>query len=477
MADGENLTKEWALYVYFTVDVPEAPLHESAVRNLIGMATLGSSSEVWVAAQIDLPGMLTRRYVLPEQSAQSGSSIVPPTMSIPNVNSADPRSIQDFIQWAAGECPARNTMIVLWGHGYGLDDYVPPGAHLHAPGQGVNALKMIVPSDRTRAFRPTLQQSPDRASLRTHPTQATPGPEHGYGDQSALDHWYGAIFDAHSKQVTPNMQVANAILSAAASLPGKKAAIVGWASCEMAMVEVWSELAACADFGIASQTPVPYQDWPLDRILRRLLLHAKSEPRVVSQMVTDAFLESYANEKSDYVAISAVDLSQMKTLQQAVKPLAEALKDAVSGPENLAGIFEARNYCPIFDPDGFIDLGCFCEFLTITLPGSLVGKACDPVLAALRSFVVTSGYSPRDPTRKLSQSTGLSIWFPSWIQNPSVRVIEKHRSMQYLEDGYPSTAFALATEWDKFLVAIRDAARSACQQKYSDSIVRSNYRK
>ena len=434
--------KDWALYVYFAVDVPEVPLHASAIRNLVQMATIGSSNEVSVAVQIDLPGMLTRRYILPEQLEESGSSAIPPTVSIPNVNSADPRSIFDFLRWAAEKCPAQNTMLVLWGHGYGLDDYVPPGAHLHRAGQGIDALKMIVPPERTEKFPPVADFS-------------TMG-----------EHWFGGIFDFHSMEVTPNKQVAAAILSAIPSLPNaKKPAIVAWASCEMAMAEVWSELAACADFGMASQTPVPYQDWPLDRVLRRLLLHPKSDPETVAQMAADAFLESYANENDDYVAISAVDLSRMDTLQQVIKPLADALTDAVSQPQNLGSVFEARNYCPIFDPDGFIDLGCFCEFLKITMPHSHVSEASDRILPALKSFVVTSGYSPQDPTKKLSQSTGLSIWFPSWIENPAVKMDEKRRSMAYLDDGYPATAFAKATGWDKFLVAVRGAARDARQRR------------
>jgi hypothetical protein len=429
MADPDSPVRDWAVYVYFAVDVPEAPLHESAVRNLVQMATLGSSPEVGVAAQIDLPGMLTRRYVLPQREPGSGAPVVPPAMSIPNVNSADPRSILDFICWAAQECPARNTMLVLWGHGYGLDDYVPPGAHLHSPGRGINALRMAAPSPRSSS------------------NPANPKP----------NNWYAAIFDAHAREVIPNQQVASAILSALPALPQKKAAILGWASCEMAMAEVWSELAQCADYGVASQTPVPYQDWPLDRILRGLLLNPKSDARTVAQMVANAFLESYAHQ-GDYVAISAVDLPRMQVLQQAIRPLAEALKEAALETDNLPPVFEARNYCPTFDPDGFIDLGCFCSFLRITMSDTNVSRLCDEVLSALRDFVVTAGYSPRNPTTKLSQSTGLSVWFPSWIQNPSVKMMEKDRSMAYLANGYPGTAFAQATGWDQFLVAIRDTA-------------------
>jgi hypothetical protein len=441
MANKNAPSKDWALFVYFAVDVPQAEIHASALKNLMQLTSVGSSSNVDVAVQIDLPGKLTRRYVLPQLLTGSGPTTIPPTVSIPNVNSADPRSIVAFIEWAAAECPAKNTMIVLWGHGYGLDDYVPPGAHMHAGGQGIDALSMIVPPSGTETLREKIPQLSDL--------------------QLNNPNWLNLILDSHSKEVIPNAQVGTAVRNAIPSLSGqRKPAILGFASCEMAMAEVWSEFLGCAEFGLASQTPISYQDWPLGSILRRLLLHPKSDPRTVAKMITDAFIESYMGEDDDYVAISAVDLAQIDALEAAMKPLANALTAAVSNPNSMTGIFEARNYCPMFDPDGFIDLGCFCKFLKTTMPGSAVSKACDAVLAALESFVVTSGYSPQDPTKKLSQSTGLSVWFPSWIEKPSVKMEEKRRSIAYLSNGYPSTRFAQATNWNKFLITIWDAVKA-----------------
>jgi hypothetical protein len=434
--DGSPPLKDWALYVYFAVDVPEEQLHQSATQNLVQMAALGSSKEVSVAVQIDLPGMLTRRYILAEPPTKAASSsIPPPTLSIPNVNSADPRSIVDFLQWAGQNCPAQNTMVVLWGHGYGLDDYVPPGAHLYSPGVGLNALQLVVSSTRPETFPPVTSLF--------------------HSDVS-----YAEGYDHTNHTVTTNAQIAEAVRFSIPALPGgKKPAILGFASCEMAMAEVWSEMAGRVEYGIASQTGLPAQDWPVDRILKRLQRNPKSDAKTVSQMVIDAFVESYASEPDAYVAISAVDLAQFDGLTQAVKPLADALREATAHPQDLKNIFEARNYCPVFDPDGFIDFGCFCDFLKITMPNSPVSDACDKVLQALKHLVVSSEYSPRDSTKKLSQSTGLSVWFPPWIENPSTKMQEKQSSMAYLDNGYPSTEFAKATGWDHFLVAIRDAAK------------------
>jgi hypothetical protein len=64
------------------------------------------------------------------------------------------------------------------------------------------------------------------------------------------------------------------------------------------------------------------------------------------------------------------------------------------------------------------------------------------------------GIAPRLTGRRISLSTGLSIWFPPWIQFPNVRYFQIRQSKDYLfdtSDGYSSTHFAKVTGWDHFL--------------------------
>lgn len=443
---SENPLKEWAVFVYLAGNVPEVQMHTAAIRHLVQMAKVGSSEKVYLAAQIYLPGMMPRRYILPEAPQEPASLTISPDPTQPNVNSADPRSIQDFIQWAAGKCPAKKTMVVLWGHGYGIDDYTPPKARMHLAGQGIGALRMIAPPVKNAALTNKIRHSEDLSDF----------------DTGLFD----LIYDWAKGEVIPNTQVGQAIRDAVPALPAQaKPAILGFDSCEMAMAEVWCEMVDCATVGISSQAPIPYQGWPYDTVVKRLLLYPEAQPETVAQMIIDAFVESYAPEQDAYVALSALDLSAINGLTADVKPLAEALTAVVGNPKARQAIFEARNYCPIYDPDGFIDLGCFCQFLKITMPNSPVSAACDPVLQALTRFVFASDYSPQSPKKKVSQSTGLSVWFPAWIQKPSVKYPEKNKSIAYLAKGYPDTRFAQATQWDRFLVALRNAVRNARRSK------------
>jgi Clostripain family len=409
MPQAANTLKEWALLVYMCADVPERAMHRSSHANLLQMADIGSSDDVAVVAQLANPGPWTYRYIFPPRPPGSGPSTIKPVHALPSVNSGVPGSIVDFFTWATEACPAKNTMLVLWGHGFGIDYYTPwPQAS-------------TVPAHKEALF--------------------AFGPDYRY--KTALD----------------NSQIGDALRACAKKLsPEQKLAIVGFDGCVMAMAEVWSEMRDTAALGIASQAALPYSSWPYDGFLERLLQQPAAKPAEVGEMLTKAFLELYGRHLTQYVTISVCDLALIQKLEDAVKPLAHALAVASADPQARQNIFEARRYCPEYDEQGFIDLGCFCRNLKITLPGSAVSAACDPALQAIEAFVIGSGYSPPKANRTIALSSGVSVWLPPWIQDPDAFAIEKSRAEPYLINGYPKMEFSLTTGWDKFLISFRDQA-------------------
>jgi hypothetical protein len=176
-------------------------------------------------------------------------------------------------------------------------------------------------------------------------------------------------------------------------------------------------------------------------------------------MIVDAYVESYAYQSETFVTLSACDLTKVVDLEAAVHGLAQALFKVASNPSARAIIFRARNDSPIFDPDGFIDLGRFCEILEHTLPDAEVRKACHKVRHVIKYFVEYARYSPLDPTLRISQTTGLSVWFPPWLENPFVCVPEREASIAYLINGYDCTQFAIKTCWGVFLRSMWQVGR------------------
>ena len=414
------------MLVYMAADVSQPGMHWAARRNLEQMVDTGSNGQVYVAAQYDSPGEPTRRYVFPERPAGKESWVVNPADSIPNVNSADPRSIEDFFQWGIAECPAKNTMLILWGHGFGLDDYTP---------KGVGRSFRRIPRTAVKPFEP----------------RALPGPKAAALGSVRLEEG-AVIVDEHSHEVLTNHQVGDALrrCEAMARKAGGNLAILGFDSCVMAMAEVWCELAGGAQIGISSQAGLPYTSWPYDRFLTRLLARPQSDPRTVSGMLLDSFADFYRN-RNHYVTLSACDLQQLDNLKKAMAPLAQALTAVAVDSDARKAIFSARDASPCYDPDGFIDLDCFCGFLQQDLANDNVFYASRRVREEMREFVLASAYGPQDPSRMVSLSRGLSIWFPPWIENPSIGEDEKAQSEAYLRSGYGQTQFGSSTKWGEFL--------------------------
>jgi len=481
MSDCEILPKEWALFVYFTANVPEAEVRKAAIENLLQLANVGSSDEVAVAAQLHLPGKFAYRYVMPERPPGSGPLKLAPVESFLNENSVDPRTIIRFFRWAAARCPATNTILVIWGHGYSLDDYLPRGTRPHPfpprPGTaGLLCRELLEADSEVEVLEADVPKAEvlkaevlEAEVLEAEVLEAKVAEAEDLEGVEPAGETANSVFspelamsitsvgeDQGTGEVLPNSQLAFAVHECKKLLPkGHHLKILALDACAMALAEVWFELHGCADFGIASEAQEPDGSFPYDRILTRLLLDPGAEPEAVAKMVVDAYVESYAHLKDEYVTLSAVDLREIKHLAPAIRHLARKLRRATADPDARAVIFQARNDCPIFDPDGFIDLGRFCEILEITLPDSEVSEACCEVRRQLESFVAYARYSPLDPTLRISQTTGLSVWFPPWLENPLVKILEKQSSISYLLLGYPETQFAQCTDWDEFLVSMR----------------------
>ena len=224
-------------------------MHWAAQRNLLQMVDTGSNDDVYVAAQIDSPQDQTRRYVFPQRPLDTERWVVLPESSLGNINSADPQSILDFFAWGIAECPAKNTMLVLWGHGFGLDDYTPTGVW-----------PISFPAPRPAAnFVAPVNSLTDRA-----------------------------IVDEHSHSVLNNNQIGD-VVRACREMVRKcngDLAILGMDCCEMGMAEVWCEMAGGAQIAIGSQASLPYASWPYDLFLAQLLAKPRSAPASVSTLTS-----------------------------------------------------------------------------------------------------------------------------------------------------------------------------------------------
>lgn len=426
-AESVSPPKTWGIYVYFAADIPDPAMRAAAWTTLGTLASVGSSATVKITAMIDLPGKDTEYYIFPPRPNDPKVTRWPilPDRFLSNVNSASIDTILDFFEWSNRNCPADNIALIFWGHGYALDDYNP---RIHP--QGAQASR----------------QPAGEAKGRT--ANSFPGDS---GNELKL------LYDVTHNSVLNNHDFAEVIRDYT-EIFNKRAPIqvLGLDCCNMAMAEVLSELQGVAEYAVAAETGLPFQSWLSASILEKFLQGKHQTARDFAVNAVKDFVGSFSNSSGMYIELSACNLNRFSELETAMKNLVAALLSAIDKHGNRSAVLEAWQNDVSFVSDGLIDLASFCGFLAKSVDPSekAVRSAAAGVQTAVKNVVDWKGIAPSVAGRRIALSTGLSVWFPPWIQFPNVRYFQMKQSKNYLFNGYSSTQFAKVTGWDRFLLKL-----------------------
>ena len=117
-----------------------------------------------------------------------------------------------------------------------------------------------------------------------------------------------------------------------------------------------------------------------------------------------------ADQMSQDVTLTALDLAQLPALNDAVNNFAAAAQQV--DPRSMAKARQyAQSYTSIFGsevPPSYIDLGSFAGLVKKVSGGGALGQAADGVIAAIQNAVIAEKHGPNKPG-----STGVSIYFPT----------------------------------------------------------------
>ncbi|MBA3073707.1 MAG: hypothetical protein FP831_08935 [Anaerolineae bacterium] len=245
----------------------------------------------------------------------------------------------------------------------------------------------------------------------------------------------------------------------------------GFDACLMAQLEAFSMLAPYAQYAVASEETEPAIGWAYASFLGSLVENPAMSGADLAKAVVDSYISedyrianddarvSYIEENYDYsgdipaqqvaadmsvdTTLSAIDLSQIAALNEAMNQLVMALMYVDQSSVAAARAY-AQSYTSVFDkdlPDSFYDLGNFVELLMDETDDADVVAAGQQVLNVLQQAVLAEKHGEQKPG-----STGISFYFPN----------SKLYTMTTNEDwlSYTSTAdrFAAASLWDDFLV-------------------------
>ncbi len=343
-----------------------------------------------------------RYYVTRGRSRRRISSTV--LADLGDVNSGDPRVLEDFLGFGVRAYPAARYALIIWNHGTGV--YVP---------------KEMLAVSQARA----------RASM--IPATMLPRPPSLVSRLDPLG--FGLAYDDRSGDCLDTLELER-VLATGHRLLGRKIDLVGMDACLMAMVEIAWQIRDHARVLVGSEEIEPGTGWPYAAILRDLVARPAMGPDELATTIVRRYLASYRWLGQD-VTQSAIDLSRLDDLADAVDRLARVLLAALPGIR-LAVSHARRRTLSFFD-DHYVDLHHLASNLALGSDLAALRHACMNVMGIIGGRQATSPIIAEAHVGPgISAARGLSIYFP-----PSGEPWAFYRELD----------FAQRTRWADFLEA------------------------
>jgi len=433
--------KAWTVMVYLAGD---NNLDAAGVTDLGEMKQVGSNGDINLVAQFDrhAANVGTTRYFLRKGGALANDAIA----QLGETDTGDPKALENFINWATDNYPARRYLLVLWNHGQGWDDTdIYAGERGRAAGRGGIALvrrgksvrSPVGPAVATAAVADLNRVGARRLRRAFFATSAhTALRAVAAGGMRAR----AILLDDNAKDFLDNVEMKAVFLKTRKRL-GRKIDLVGMDACLMSMAEVAYQIRDSTQFLVGSEQTEPGDGWPYQRVLAALAARPTMTSAELAQTVVKEYLASYGTNAG--VTQSATDLARCAALATAIGALASALKAGVAKPATRGAIMQARGKVQSFDVVDNVDLCDLCNLLKQGVgKNTPIGRACDHVLAAVggaNGIVIAAGSKGAD----LKHSSGLAIYFPTTSVSPL----------------YARLDFVKKTRWGAFLLAYFAAVR------------------
>jgi hypothetical protein len=401
--------KSWTFMVYMAGD---NNLDPNGVQDLKEMKGVGTTADINVVAQFDSESDThrTTRFLLTKGSDLAADVVG----TLGTTNTGDPKNLVDFATWAITNYPAQHYIMVLWNHGQGWDDTDIFAGERHRSLGRVGGGRV----------RHALFHNPVRQLLQNAPRNPAIA--------------RAILIDDNAKDFLDNLEMKQVVQAVHKKLR-RKLDLLGMDACLMSMPEVGYQMRDHVAFTVGSEETEPLDGWPYTEILKGLAKTPDMTPDALGKVVVKKYLASYRGG-SDAVTQSLCDLGQSTGLAAAVKALATSLKTALADPAARSAIRDARDKVQTYDVPDNVDLADLCALIKGGAVPAKVKAACDSVLAALKKYVISSGYFGA-PMRN---SKGAAIYFPTMDISPL----------------YAGLDFVKRTGWGRFLKAYLTALRS-----------------
>lgn len=229
--------------------------------------------------------------------------------------------------------------------------------------------------------------------------------------------------------------------------------VVGFDACLMGMVEVYYEISKYVGWGVAAAGEIPDTGWSYTDILRVIGDRLETEPKELADKIVDVCTEWYSVHSPDTkVTFASCDLSKSDPVLEAMKNLTTELCACIEDSSVRTAVKDARDFAEDLQEKAYIDLWAFCSELKrkASQGGAKrpeLHSAASRVIDALRNFVSRHKFSDAFPWKFAEDARGLSICFPK-----SADLVGSIPDLRVNWKAYKDLAFSLTTEWPDFLI-------------------------
>jgi hypothetical protein len=408
--------KRWTVLAWIAGD---NNLDSYGLSDIKEMKKTGSTSAVDVVVQFDRRGNgKTYRYHL-----RKGTTLASDVVGkLGETNTGDPAVAVDFFTWGMREYPSEKVLAVIWNHGSGIDE---EDVYARARAGGIRIERRARRSGKTRPHSDARAIATSRLGRSLFSTTL----------DSAI-RLRAIAYDDTNRDFLDNAELKR-VLAQVVKKAKRPIDVLGFDACLMSMVEVAYQLRGLVGHIVASEAVEPGDGWPYDKVIADLAANPKASGADVAKAIVRRYLASYP--ASEEVTDSAVDVSRVNALAQAVDQLAGACLPTLQAAADYAAFGRAVTTAQRFDMKDYVDLGDLCRQLIARSSRPEVQQAAQQVLAVLQGaqpFVVAEGHKGGT----VAGATGTAIYFPL---AGDVHVV------------YGGLDFAKATRWGELIAQYR----------------------
>lgn len=347
-------------------------LSDAGLKDVDELCQEGASPNLHVAVEIDTRGEhtgairyeITQREATPDGHEQGYRTVIE---RLTESDTGNPSTLLNFIQWGMRRYPAKETILVVGGHGTGFRE----------PNRSI-----AIDENGSGLTMSELEYVLGKAGLRSTPanTQARLG-------------------------------------------------ILGFDACLMGMLEVAAHVAPFARYLIASQEVEPANGWPYDQAAAKL--KEVDDLAQAAQQIANAFVHQYEQSGKIEVTQSVINLDKtdvaMAALADFGSQVMQWLADGSRRAEKLRRIDRIRSKVQSFHYAEYVDARhCAFLFQEEFSTRSPIHEKAVQLDDTLDDCIFANCVSSEG--QELENANGLSIWFPA-TKHDHIMQRQKYRKM------------------------------------------------